>query len=218
VSEPPTRSRIAQRRTAAIAEGGEAYTAKRAKLIEAAAQVFREKGYTTATINDIAERFGTDRATLYYYVGGKEQLLIECVSEVLDSNLEQGRRIVAGDGTVREKLTALIEITLRSYQDAYPYAYVYIQEDMTHIGSNSTAWAEKLVEKTRAFERLVFDLIEQGVADGSFRADLASSLVANALFGMMNWTHRWFVPGRRYDAQQLADVFLAVLFEGISTD
>lgn len=217
MSKPATNSQISQRRNAALAEGGEAYAAKRTKLIETAANVFREKGYTAATLNDVAERLGNDRASLYYYVGSKEQLLIECVSRVVDSNLEQGRRIVSGGGAVREKLTSLVEITLKSYEDAYPYAYVYIQEDMNHIASKSTAWADELVEKTRTFERLVLDLVEEGVTDGTLRDDLPASLVTNALFGMMNWTHRWFVPGRKYDAQQLADVFLAVFFEGTSS-
>ncbi|WP_182481417.1 TetR/AcrR family transcriptional regulator [Nocardioides immobilis] len=210
-------SRISQRRKAAIAEGGPEYAAKRAKLVQTAAVVFREKGYTTATLNDVAERFGTDRASLYYYVGSKEDLLYECISTVLDANLEQGRRIAAGPGTVREKLTELVTLTLKSYEEHYPYAFVYIQEDMSHIAGRSTEWAEELVGKTHEFERLAFDLVSAGIQAGEFRSDLPTGLVTNGLFGMMNWTHRWFVPGHsKHDAAEIAGTFLSIFLDGMA--
>jgi AcrR family transcriptional regulator len=215
VSAVNNTSRISQRRKAAIAEGGAEYATKRAKLIETAAMVFREKGYTAATLNDVAERFGTDRASLYYYVGSKEELLHECISTVLDANLEQGRKVAKGPGTIRDKLSELVTLTIRSYEEHYPYAFVYIQEDMNHIASRSTEWAGALVSKTHKFEKLVFDLVNEGIKSGELRPDIPTGLVTNSLFGMMNWTHRWFVPGRsKHDAEELAQAFLAIFFDG----
>lgn len=209
-------SRISMRRQAALAEGGADYAAKRAELINVAARVFREKGYTSATLNDIAEVFGTDRASLYYYVGSKEELFHECIKGVLDDNLAKGEEIVGSDRTFRQKLTDLIEVVLSSYEESYPHMYVYIQEDMRHISSEDDVWATQMVEQTRRFEKMFLGLIEAGIADGSFRKDLDPSLVANGLFGMMTWTHRWFVPGRKYAASDLASVFTAIFFDGIS--
>lgn len=215
MSPAKSTSRISQRRQAAIAEGGAEYAAKRAKLVETAAVVFREMGYTTATLNDVAERFGTDRASLYYYVGSKEELLHECISTVLDANLAQGHVVAAGPGTVRERLTELVTLTLRSYEEHYPYAFVYIQEDMSHIANRSTEWARELVTKTHEFERLIFDLIKTGAETGELRADVPIGLITNGLFGMMNWTHRWFVPGRSaHDSAEIASAFLAIFFDG----
>lgn len=203
------------RRQAALADGGEDYRAKRDELIRTAAAVFREKGYSSATLNDVAARFGTDRASLYYYVASKEELFRECIRGVLDDNLAAGTAIVEGDGSPRDKLAQLVRVVLDSYEANYPYMYVYIQEDMSHIASKDTPWAAEMVEQTHRFERLFIDVLEKGVAGGSFRSDLPVVLVANALFGMMTWTHRWYVPGRKYDAGDLADTFLAVLFQGI---
>src|ERR1700683_2686492 len=60
-------SRIANRRLAMAKAGGEAYKARRKLIIETAAQVFKDKGYEAASLNDIALVLGTDRASLYYY-------------------------------------------------------------------------------------------------------------------------------------------------------
>lgn len=209
-------SRISMRRNAAIAEGGHEYASRRARLIETAAMVFRERGYSAATLQDVAERFGTDRASLYYYVGSKEELLAECISQVLDANLAEGERIKAGPGSARSKLSELITLTMRSFEDHYPYAFVYIQENMNQINSIDADWAKELVRKTHAYERLVLGFIRDGVEDGSLRNDLSPSLLANGLYGMMNWTQRWFAPGGPWVMEDVADTFLALFFEGVA--
>ncbi len=74
-----------------------------------------------------------------------------------------------------------------------------------------------MVEHTHRLERVFLDIIAEGVAAGLFRDDLSNTLIANSLFGMTQWTHRWFVPGKsKYSADDLIRVFSAILFEGIS--
>lgn len=180
--------------------------------------VFQEKGYAAATLHDIAERFGTDRASLYYYVGSKEELLHECIAQVLDANLAEGERIQAGEGSPRSKLSELITITMRSFEEHYPYAFVYMQESMHNISSRDSDWAADVVDKTHRYERLVQGFLEDGIHDGSIRSDLPTGLLANCLYGMMNWTHRWFTPGGQWMAQDLANAFLAVFFDGAAAE
>jgi AcrR family transcriptional regulator len=215
VSGSADASRIAMRRKAALAEGSPDYLAKRADLIKSAAAVFSEKGYNSATLNDVAARFGTDRASLYYYVGSKEELFQECIKGVLDDNLAAGQEIVDSSATSAEKLAQLVRVVLTSYQVHYPYMYLYIQEQMSRVASETAPWAKSMAGQTHRFEKLFLRILDEGVADGSFRSDLSLTLVVNALFGMLNWTHRWYVPGRKYSADDLARTFLAVFFDGI---
>ncbi|MDT7776637.1 MAG: TetR/AcrR family transcriptional regulator, cholesterol catabolism regulator, partial [Pseudonocardiales bacterium] len=88
-------SAIARRRRAAQEAGSEEYLAKRQEVIRAAATVFQEKGYDTATLHDVAEALDTDRATLYYYIAGKDDLLREIVQEHVLKITVEARRIAA---------------------------------------------------------------------------------------------------------------------------
>src|SRR5438094_131055 len=101
-------SNIERRRLAARAEGGEEYQTKLRQLVNVAADVFKEKGYEAATLAEIAERFGSVRASLYYYVSGKEELFQEAVRDILARNLADAERIQGLDLPVREKLGKLI--------------------------------------------------------------------------------------------------------------
>lgn len=217
MSERPS-SRIAQRRAAALESKSPDYVAKRKELVRVAADVFREKGLAAANLNDIAERFGTDRASLYYYVGSKEELFQECITETVVLNLERAEEIAAKELRPSEHLRALIEVLINSQVEHYPYMYVYMQEDMLKTTSTESEWTATMVEKTHAMERHFLNAISAGVADGSFRKDLSPVLIANSIFGMTQWTHRWWVPvggASRHAAADLIKTFSTVLLEGI---
>jgi TetR/AcrR family transcriptional regulator, cholesterol catabolism regulator len=213
--QQPASSGIASRRRAAMADGSESYQARRQEIVRVAAAVFEEKGYEAATLNDIADRLGTDRASLYYYVGSKEDLLHEIVHSVLGENVAAAERIAAQDATPIDKIRALIEEMIVSFDRHYPHMYVYI-EDMARIARQDDKWAREVVHDTKRFEAIVIDILEEGRADGSFRSDLPNDICALALFGMINWTHRWYKPGSPHRAEEIAGTFCTLFLDGFS--
>ena len=74
-------SEIAKRRAAAAAsaENNPAYREKQEAIRRAAGKVFHQRGFHATKLNDVAESAGVDRASLYYYVGSKEQLFRDVV-------------------------------------------------------------------------------------------------------------------------------------------
>lgn len=212
---PDTTSRISQRRRTAQRNGRADYSAKRAEIIAAAAEVFRDKGYQAATLNDVAAKLGTDRASLYYYVADKQELFHESVKGILERNLVRAEEVHVSDLRPVEKLEALVATILESYEANYPYMFVYIQEDMAQIAKEESSWATEMVDQTRQMERIFSKVIEDAVAVGDFRDDVSPHLATYALFGMMNWTHRWFEPGKRQSAAEIAAAFATIFSDGM---
>jgi AcrR family transcriptional regulator len=208
-------SGIARRRRVAQTEGTAEYMAKRREVIRVGATVFQEKGYGAATLNDVAVRLGTDRASLYYYVGGKEDLFHAAVQDVLATNLLEAERILNLDADAVEKLRLLIQQAVSSYEAHYPYMYLYIQEDVGKLPAQDESWALQMRRERRRFESMTRAVIEQGMLEGTLRDDVRVDLASNALFGMLNWTHRWFQPGRSVTGAQLADSFCAIFLDGM---
>src|SRR6195952_1565035 len=52
------------------------------ELIEVATDVFYAKGYDAASLQDIADRLGMLKGSLYYYIQSKEDLLFDVISTV----------------------------------------------------------------------------------------------------------------------------------------
>lgn len=211
-----TSSNISRRRRSALAEGGEEYAAKRAELIEIAARLFREKGYQSTRLADVASAAGIDRASIYYYIGSKEELFRESVEGILDANLRSAMRFSADNSlSVAEKIRYIFEMLMHSYEENFPHMYVYIQEQMHQVTKEESAWSQEMLKKTRSFEAIVTGLVREGIDTGQLRADVPPRLVTNALFGMFNWTHRWYTPGGAFSGKDVARAFFSIFWEGM---
>lgn len=212
-----TVSNISRRRRSAQADGSADYVAKRAELLKIAASLFKEQGFQATKLADIAKAAGLDRATVYYYVGSKEELFQETVESVLDANISAAHALIA-DASLRavDRLRSIFVTLMKSYEEEYPATFVYIQEQMHQVEAWETAWAQEILRKTRAFDQTLLGFIRSAIAEGDLRGDIPPRLVENALFGMLNWTHRWFVPGRGMTGQEVAEAFWTIFTSGMS--
>ncbi|HET6509966.1 MAG TPA: TetR/AcrR family transcriptional regulator [Baekduia sp.] len=206
-------SGISRRRAAAKAEASAPYRARRRELIAVAADVFRRQGLAGTSIDDVARAAGVDRATLYYYVGSKNELFEEVVVEALVANVELAERIRAADAPPDEKLGELVAAVIRSYADNFPHLFVFAQENAEHLPSIGSGHDIRGLQ--RRFDRAVIGLIEEGVARGVFRLDVSPRLAAYGIIGMVNWTHRWFHPDGAVGADAVGEAFARVAVEGL---
>lgn len=209
-------SNISRRRRSAQLDGSADYAAKRKELLQIAAGLFKANGFQATRIVDIASAAGLDRATAYYYIGSKEELFRAMIEDVLEGVHGEGERL-RSDPTLSwlERLHAIFVSLMVSYERNYPATFVYIQERMHQIQTEKTEWAQGITVKARAFDKTLLLFISKAIEDGELRNDIAPRIVENALFGMLNWTHRWFVPGRGLTGEQLAEDFWSIFIGGM---
>jgi len=212
-------SGISRRRAAALAEGGAAYAERRAEIIATAARIFREKGFRGASLADVAESLGTDRASLYYYIGSKEELFHEIVRDAAEANAQQAEAIRDGTGTAVDKLGHLITALMSSYSTHYPYLFVYIQEDLSKVGDGRSAWARQMTVIKKRYDDAVIGIVESGFGDGSIRRAGSARVIAYGIIGMVNWTHRWYREGASgmASAEEIGRTFTEMVLNGLSS-
>lgn len=209
-------SNYSRRRESAQNEGGADYAAKREELVRIAARLFKEQGYQATKLADIAREAGMDRATVYYYVGSKEEFFRVTVEGVLDANIAEAQKLIDDSSlTWLERLHAIYLRLMVSYEENYPATFVYIQEQMHQVGADETPWAQEIMKKTREFDKTLISLIREAIASGDLRANVPPRLVENALFGMLNWTHRWFTPGGPMTGLEVAEAFWSIFIDGM---
>lgn len=207
---------IGRRRQQAQEGGAANYTERRELIIGAAARLFQAKGYNGTSLGDIAGEVGIDRATLYYYVSSKEELFDEVVTDVVVGNLAVAERIRDSRDPVPDKIRRLITDLMQSYAVHYPFLFVYLQENLAHVGEQRQAWSQRMRKVNRRYESAIEAIIAEGIADGSLRPVADPRIVTYGLMGMVNWTNRWFSPQTSsVDAATIgeayADIFLAGL-------
>jgi TetR/AcrR family transcriptional regulator, cholesterol catabolism regulator len=211
-------SGIGRRRAAALADGTSAYAERRLEIIAAGAEVFREKGYRGAGLADIADRLGTDRASLYYYFGSKEELFHEIVRDASAANAADAEAIRDSEAVAPDKLWRLITSLMSSYAKHYPYLSVYIQEDLRHVDDGGSDWGRQMREINKRYDEAVVQIVQEGLDAGTIRDIGSARVIANGIIGMVNWSHRWFRDGAKNmpDAEQIGQTFARMALEGLS--
>jgi TetR/AcrR family transcriptional regulator len=184
------------------------YDTHRGQILEAAARVFAERGYTAATMNEVAAAAGVSKATLYHYYGDKHDLL----EQVASSHVARLEALVAEVGAQAlappEHLRALVTSFLHAYGNAR-HAHRVLTEDVKFLDR------EARTRVTLAQRRVVAAFAQ---AIGQSQPDLDRQLqrpVAMLLFGMINWTFTWLRPDGAFTHDALAPLVLALMEGGL---
>jgi AcrR family transcriptional regulator len=204
------------RRRAAATDATPAYRQRRLEIIQAAALVFKSKGFRGTSLGDIAAAANTDRATLYYYIGGKAELFDEAVSGAVEANALNAEAIRNGPEPAPEKLRILIKSLMKSYADNYPLLYIFIQEHLGQVAPQRTEWSRRMRHLNRRYEDAIVGILRDGIDEGTIRPIGDPRIIAYGLLGMLGWTNRWFNPTDSIATyEEIGATFAAAFLDGV---
>ncbi|MGK5556422.1 TetR/AcrR family transcriptional regulator [Actinomadura kijaniata] len=195
------------------AEGTAAARAeRRAELLATAAEVFASQGYAATTIRQVADAAGILGGSLYYHFDSKESMADEILSTFLDDMWAAYDRVLAAGLGARDTLEALVVESFRSIDRHRPAVVVY-QNESKHLATSERF--RYLLDSHRRFEEMWTSLLERGVAEGAFRADLDRGLVYRFIRDTVWVAANWYRRGGRLSAEEIAKQYLAMVLEGI---
>src|SRR5688572_239366 len=89
----------------------------RRKILDAALDLFRERGFEATTIRDVAARAGLSLGSAYYYFTSKEAIVGAYYDYVQDEHRVRSRDAFARGGDLRERLRAALHTKIDIMQD-----------------------------------------------------------------------------------------------------
>jgi AcrR family transcriptional regulator len=182
-----------------------------AAVIEAAAEVFAERGYHGASTQDIADRLGMRQASLYYYFPSKEAALELVCKRGVEGYVERALEIARSPGSAAEKLAAMCRQNIESGGSRPTFSRAFLRE-RRFLPTESRRRIGRLA---RRYERIIEGIIAAGVAAGELRADVDARLATLALLGMCNNAVDWIVKEPGATVQRVAAVFSAMILDGL---
>jgi AcrR family transcriptional regulator len=183
------------------------------EILEAAGEVFHEKGYQAARIEDIAARVGILKGSLYYYIESKEDLLYALSDQAHSSGVESiAEPASLADADAPTRLGEFVTRWCVVLDANPPYATVAERE----VGRLSGDRYDEVMGKRNQLHGFVRSIIEQGIAEGSFDPTLDPGVATNALFEMMNGTRHWFRPDGRKTTQDIGDWYRTFVLRGLA--
>ena len=183
------------------------YDDQRALILARAAELFARRGYTAASMNEVAAACAVGKATLYHYVRDKHALLAQIAADHvarLEALVAQVRSERLAPGA---ELDALIRRFTAAYADAQ-HEHRVLTEDIKFLREDERADVE-------GGQRRVVAAFATAIA--RVRPDLAplATPLAMLLFGMINWTFTWMKPGGALTHESLAPIVAELFFGGL---
>jgi TetR/AcrR family transcriptional regulator, cholesterol catabolism regulator len=182
----------------------------RENILEAAAQVFRQKGFHGASMQDIAEAVNLQKASLYHHVSSKQEILLALLDRALELLLERISAISNQELHADEKLHQMIRAYLQILAENTDLSAVLLFE---HRSLERRQRARHVPNRDK-FEALWRGVLVEGVTAKLFKCE-DPALAARAILGIMNWTITWYRPDGRLEINEIADQYSNLLLNGL---
>lgn len=185
---------------------------KRGRILRAAIEVFADKGFFAARMNDVAKTAEVADGTLYLYFEGKEHLLESVFDDVLGRFIDLLEQELEGLDDPVDKLRVMVRLHLDEVGQDRALAHV-LQIETRHSRRFMHLFTRG---KLGEYLNLLRGIIEEGQEMGRFRRDISPGLVTNVVFGAVDEAvTSWLLADEPGDLARHIDPLLRLLTEGL---
>jgi TetR/AcrR family transcriptional regulator, cholesterol catabolism regulator len=180
------------------------------RALEAAVGLFSRKGYAATSTREVAELLGIQKATLYYHVESKEDLLfLICQSSLTQIRMDVEAAFRDSSGPlerVQKLIWAHIESLLR---DEAVHSTTF-----TEMHALSEKRFGQIMKLRDGYEHLVRSVLREAQEAGVLRQDIDSKYLAFALLGIMNRVTVWYRRDGPLSPNQIGRLLSALFLGG----
>jgi len=180
------------------------------EVLQSAANIFFAKGFHATSIEDVARDVGMLKGSLYYYIKSKDDLLFQLLlAGIEDSDAYIARQIdTAGDPL--EQLERAIRAQINYIIKNRVQFGLFLHE----FDSLSGKRQHKLISVMSRYNSRFVELVKRGQEQGKI-IEGEPWVIVNGILGMCNWLYRWYDADEISDPEQVKQIFLRMLLQGI---
>ncbi|MQA60448.1 MAG: TetR family transcriptional regulator [Actinophytocola sp.] len=177
-----------------------AVNATQTRVRKAAIRLFAKKGFHGVGIRELAQAAKLSSASLYHYMGTKEELLADIMWDCLERLLSAAMLATTDVNDPQEKLGRLVALHVIAHAVQAKETTVVDNE----LRSLSPKLRRRIVAQRDAYEQLWAETIEEGARDGVFRSD-KEGVARRGLLEMGSGVSRWYSSKGALPLDQLAE-------------
>lgn len=153
---------------------------RRAQLFEAALQVCAEKGYHATRVEDIVERAGLSKGSLYHHFDSKQGLFLALFEELMEGFVQQMTEILAQS----DSASAAMQRAMHQFVEGFQQTPGLMRGmfDLYLLAVRDEAFRRAILGYYEQMVEAAARMIQRGIDDGEFSADLDAREVAWTFF------------------------------------
>ena len=185
---------------------------RRQELLNAAARLFRDKGFSATSTRDIAGAVGMHSGSPFYHFKSKDALLLAVMQAGMHAAIARQALALQADGTevmaplvrIRRLIRAHFETLLGPGNDFVP---VMLYEYRSLNPRQRTVLAQLQLD----YEAAWMPVLQALHANGHLNAPIKLSRLL--ILGALNWSVQWFDPDKAASLDDLTDTAMALFFK-----
>jgi len=183
------------------------------RIIEAALHLFEENGYHAVTVDKIVQRSGTSKGGFYHNFKSKDELLYTIHDTFITYVLDKAKEAYEKYETPAERLYETVKSFVMMFDKFRSHVTVFYQESLYL----SPEYFLSIKEKRDAYQKNMFSIVQEGIEKGEFRREIPVPIMSMAIFGMINWTYRWYKSEGEYTIEQIANMYADLIMHSTMT-
>lgn len=199
-----------ERSFVSAADRGFMTTRSREDVVRAAGRLFASRGFHGTSMRDLGEELGLLGSSLYSHVDSKEQLLVEVIQRGAEQFQELADRVSGSAASPEEKVADLVRGHVGIITSNRDQSATFLNEARFLPQQERTA----IVAMRDRYEATVREIIADAVAAGPFR-DQDPALATIMVLSVLNALTRWYRPGGRRSAEDIADAMVGFVMDGL---
>ncbi|MDQ0350742.1 AcrR family transcriptional regulator [Alkalibacillus filiformis] len=184
------------------------------KIIQSSLVLFSEKGFHGVSVKDIVEYCGTSKGGFYHYFNSKDELLYVIHDLFISYVLNEANRAKKRHKRPMYQLHEILHSFVRVFDLYNEHISVFYQENKYL----KAEYEDKIKSKRDQFKQIVIEVIQEGQNEGEIRKELPTIITGMSILGMVNWTYKWYKRDGDLSIDDIAEVYIDILFKGVLTD
>ncbi|EZH73698.1 TetR family transcriptional regulator [Aquimarina atlantica] len=184
---------------------------RKQEIINAAAILFKEKGYSAVTMRDLAKAMGIKAASLYNHIQSKQEILSTIIIGLAEEFTVGMNKIVNSDENTIQKLENIIDlhidVTLRNAD-----GLASLNNDWMHLEEDNLQYFEKMRQE---YEDNFRDIVKKGLEKGEIKPYNVEIMVFSTL-STLRTLYLWYPEQKEIDSDILKRDMISVLLKGVA--
>ena len=185
-------------------------TERKREILSTSQRLFKEKGYASTSVRDIAKALEIEPASLYSHIKTKEDILKITCFEMADKFELAIKEVNDIYFNAEERLKMAIQMHVEILTSNLDAAVVFIR-DWRNLGPETKA---AFIDKRNAYEEGIRQIIREGVEEGNFQ-ETDIKIAALTILSSVNWIVEWYKPEGKLDPKALADKLCSFILTGL---
>ena len=186
---------------------------RRREIMEAALELFSQKGFHGTTMAQVARRAGVGVGTIYQHFKSKEDLYLSPLEEMCQELLTSLRSLIQEEDHTRETLKKILQAKTAFVERHRSFFKLYLSEQLATLEAVRDRLGVRADHLYGQFFELYQDIVKRGIQRGELKP-LPPPHLTRALMGILNSFFFDWLKGQIEDLSQVQEMALEIFLEG----